>query len=73
MLETSFAEIILINIIRISNAKISTHYQIIYLYSQYVCFFVFISNNFVNFFRNMPNSKTVKKITPLFETYKAVQ
>ena len=32
------------------------------LYSQYVCFYVFMLNNFLNFFRSMFNSKTVKII-----------
>ena len=32
------------------------------LYSQYVYFYFFMLNNFLNFFRNMFNSKTVKII-----------
>ena len=41
-----------------SNAKVSTHCLIVWLYPKYACFYVF---KFVNFFRNIFNSKTIKK------------
>ena len=43
-----------------SNVEVSTHYWIGWWNSKYVCFYVFMSNKFVNFLRNMLNSNTVK-------------
>ena len=36
-----------------SNAKTSTHYWIVWLYSKYVCFHDFMSNKIFNFLMNM--------------------
>ena len=43
-----------------SNAKTSTHYWIVCLYSKNVWYDVFMSDKFLNFFRNMFNTKTTK-------------
>ena len=43
-----------------SNVKVSTHYWIVWLYSKYVGFYVFMPNKFLNFFRNMLNNKNLK-------------
>ena len=43
-----------------SNAKVTTHYQIICLYSKNFSFYVFIPNKFCSFFRNILNTKTIK-------------
>ena len=51
----------------------STYYCIVFLYSKYVCFYVFMPNKLFNFFRNMFNSNTVKKIISIFFTYKLIQ
>ena len=41
-------------------AKVSTHYWIAWLYSENICFYVFISNEFFNLFRNVFHSKAIK-------------
>ena len=43
-----------------SNAEVATHYSFVCLYSEYVCFDVFMSNKSFNFFRNMLYTKTIK-------------
>ena len=43
-----------------SNAEVSTHYWIVYLYSKNGWFYVFMSNELFNFLRNMFNTKTIK-------------
>ena len=43
-----------------SYGKVTTHYGIVCLNSKYVCFFVFMSNKFFNFFRSMLNSKIIE-------------
>ena len=42
------------------NTKVATHDRIVCLYSKHVCFYVFMSNKFFDFFRNMFNTKTIK-------------
>ena len=44
-----------------SDAKVSTHYWVVWLDCKCVWVYVFITNKFFSFFRNMVNSKTVKK------------
>ena len=48
------------NNIKKSNAEISAHYWIVWLYSKNICFNVFISNKCLNFFQNMFYSKRIK-------------
>ena len=43
-----------------SYAKVPTHYWIVFLYSKNISFYVFISDKFFNFFRNIFNTKTIK-------------
>ena len=49
-----------------SNAEVSTCYWIVCFYSKYVCFYIFMPNNFFNFLSNMFDSKTVKIIISIF-------
>ena len=43
-----------------SNTEVSTHYRIIFLYSVNICYNIFVSYEFFNFFWNMFNSETIK-------------
>ena len=43
-----------------SNAKVSAHYRIEFLYSINICYDVFVSYELFNFFCNMFYSKTIK-------------
>ena len=48
------------NKIKKSDAKVSTHYWIVWLYSKSVSCYVFISDKFFNFFWNMLHTKTIE-------------
>ena len=42
------------------NTKISTHYRIIWLYSENVCYYFFIMQICFNFFKNMFYTKRIE-------------
>ena len=50
-----------------SNTKVSAHYLIIYLYSKNICY-IFVFYEFLKFFWNMFNSKTIK-VCYIFNIY----
>ena len=55
-----------------SSAKVLTHYQIIDLYSEDVCYDILVTDKFFDFFRNVLNTNAIKvchTITSCMQNY----
>ena len=59
--------------INASYAKVPTHYWIVCLYSNNIGFYIFISNKFFNFFRNIFNTAAIEINNFIFLQNKAIQ